>query len=963
MKNQILKIDYSTELIKYPGQWSFQLPHSGIIFVNDQELLDMSENPDKILNLSTGFEPREQSLRQVCVNAKEKGAPTLKIAFDHFFAQYRPGTDVPRSLTPDMDEYVERIARIGKFAENYGLRLELSLLSPLEIGHAYEKATGESGRWMQYRKGLRDPETGAFSVQFWQHRHWTNNKGHIDLESEKVRVFAFKEEKILKTSYRVVRPESIIEITEAAETEVFEGICNRNVACRARVFGKGMTNIGDLDKVIIVQQYKCPEMDYFSDSALPYLKTLINKYVNAGVKLSGFYSDEMHIQQDWDYFSHHEHGQFALRYVSPGFEKKFAEKFGDQYNDFAKYLLYFVYGQEDSSIDLSANEGVMHVFGSSPEEIHQTALFRSRYYSLLQDGVVDLFTAAKRHAEEKIGNQLFTRAHATWAESPTIDFWRAGNKNENSQKYEYTSNFVWSCTVHQAAAACHDYFKWGEYLTGNGTDHPECGWLDRNYYGLALACSLGIINEIPYAYCAHWGHPKEISNRRLQLQNTFGAGTNINIFSMVQNMQHRDVEVLMLYPLNLVSVEERFGSWMTQYGYANMITQSKLIELGKINDGKIELGGRLFHTLVITFEPFPEKGLLDKIKEFADGGGRVIWAGPPPLINENGSAVSENWQELFGVSYMPSSDGWGEIAPGHQITFENIFENVSPQTILTDFIVDHVYPVIPNRDTVTVAKCNNQIIGTRKVVNNNGSLTFLGYRPRDDQSASLGYETRNLFDILYYSGAYLSVSNDGTNDNTEVISRTTKYLACRFPNGAVAVAPHLARLEENWAGGFSRNYEEDEKKLKQLELPDKLTALKLFKVNGHCVDYEGTGAVSFRVDESGNLIAFAGQNCSNITIDDREFIFADKAVGAIGWAPVAENRKVDNGAILIVYCDTAGSIRIPAKSFPESIAFYAERNAPGKKGEPVFSKNEGDYVTVEISEAAAGRWIFGVEEK
>jgi hypothetical protein len=207
------------------------------------------------------------------------------------------------------------------------------------------------------------------------------------------------------------------------------------------------------------------------------------------------------------------------------------------------------------------------------------------------------------------------------------------------------------------------------------------------------------------------------------------------------------------------------------------------------------------------------------------------------------------------------------------------------------------------------------------------------------------------------------VSNDGTNDNTEVISRTTKYLACRFPNGAVAVAPHLTRLEENWAGGFSRNYEEDEKKLKQLELPDKLTALKLFKVNGHCVDYEGTGAVSFRVDEAGNLIAFAGQNCSNITIDDREFVFADKAVGTIGWAPVDENRRVDNGAILIVYCDTAGSIRIPAKSFPESIAFYVEGNAPGKKGKPVFSKNEGDSVTVEISEAAAERWIFGVEEK
>ena len=148
MKNQILKINHAAELINYPNQWNFQLPHSGIIFVNDQELLDMSENPDKILNLSTGFELREHSLRQICEDAKKKGVSTLKIAFDHFFAQYRPGTDIPRTLTPDMDEYIERIAKIGKFAEGYGFRLELSLLSPLEIGHAYEKATGESGRWI-----------------------------------------------------------------------------------------------------------------------------------------------------------------------------------------------------------------------------------------------------------------------------------------------------------------------------------------------------------------------------------------------------------------------------------------------------------------------------------------------------------------------------------------------------------------------------------------------------------------------------------------------------------------------------------------------------------------------------------------------------------------------------------------------------------------------------------------------
>ena len=44
----------------------------------------------------------------------------------------------------------------------------------------------------------------------------------------------------------------------------------------------------------------------------------------------------------------------------------------------------------------------MHVLGASPGAIRQTALLRAHYYHLLQDGVVDLFVAAKRHAEQEV---------------------------------------------------------------------------------------------------------------------------------------------------------------------------------------------------------------------------------------------------------------------------------------------------------------------------------------------------------------------------------------------------------------------------------------------------------------------------------------------------------------------------------------------------------------------------------
>jgi len=111
-------------------------------------------------------------------------------------------------------------------------------------------------------------------------------------------------------------------------------------------------------------------MDYFSPKALPYLKQLVDKYINAGVKLNALYSDEMHIQQDWGYHNHHDH---------PGFAAEYARRFGSDYADFAKYLIYFCSGQEDTANNLSAKLPIQHVFGSSPEDIHRTMLFRARY--------------------------------------------------------------------------------------------------------------------------------------------------------------------------------------------------------------------------------------------------------------------------------------------------------------------------------------------------------------------------------------------------------------------------------------------------------------------------------------------------------------------------------------------------------------------------------------------------------
>jgi hypothetical protein len=952
---------YRGELVAFPGPWAFMLPKPGIILVSDEEFETLASDPEKAIDLSVV--PKQNyvaSLRQVCENGQRQGARTLIVAFDHFFQQYRPGQNHPRRLMPDMDEYIAKMAQISKFAQKYGLGLELSLLTPLEIGRGYREATGESGLWMQYRKGLRDPKTGAFSVSLWRHSRWVNNKGPFDLEDAGIRVFAFRERAIGGTPYRVVPEDSITEVTDTAKVEVLDGIQAEGFpATQIRVYGTAPAGPEGLNRVLVVQMYRTPEMDYFSDKALPYLKNLVDRYADAGVKLNALYSDEPHLMGDWAYTHHHDHGQFAMRYVSPGLSARFAERFGKQYHDLAKYLIYFAYGQEDFAIDLSATQGIMHVFGDSPQEIRRTALFRAHYYRFLQDGLTDLLVQAKRHAEQRMGYRLEARAHATWAESPTCDAWQsAQGVNGNRTKYEYTSDFLWSNTVQQAAVGCADYFRWGDFLTGNGNDHAEGGFLDRNYVGLALACSTGILNDVPYSYGAHWGMPDPIAQRRTALAATFGvAGEQC---AEVQGMVHRDVDVLMLAPVDLVAVEERFGSWMNQYAYTNYVTAAKLLERGKVVPGAIEMAGRRFTTLVTTFEPFPSQRLLDVMQQFVEQGGRLVWAGPPPVLTDEGGDALAPWSKLFGVEYRPGANE-GLPTPGRQVVFEGALQPVAPQIILTHLLVDHIYPVTAVESTQPVARVQDHVVGTHRSCPSGGSATFLGFRPLDNQSRSLGYDTRTWFEILNALGAYPpSGKFAGVNDNTEYLSRTGEYLTCRFPNGAVTIARHLRELEEDWQGGFARNAEADEAYLKQHPAPSDAINLREFKLNGHTVSFDGVRAMAFRLDEHGELAAFAGSWCKQITIDGRTTAFTDDGLSLISFAPVAAERRIPGGAVYEISIHGTGTVRLPGIIVPDKAKLVVEGALLGSRGAELAYRRDGETVVLSIGAAESGRRIWVV---
>ena len=194
-------------LLAVPG-----LRAATIILTSDQQLRDL-QDPDKKIDMSTGYTPVFHSLREVCEAGKKRGDKTLTIAFDEFFRQYRPQAGTDRKLTPDMDEYVEMIGFVGDFAKKYGMGLCLSLMSPLELGPAFKNYTGgESGRWLSYEVGFRNPESGRFSLDIWQQLTWTNNKGKIHLEVKGVKAYAFKQERIASSPFIAVNPDEIIEI-------------------------------------------------------------------------------------------------------------------------------------------------------------------------------------------------------------------------------------------------------------------------------------------------------------------------------------------------------------------------------------------------------------------------------------------------------------------------------------------------------------------------------------------------------------------------------------------------------------------------------------------------------------------------------------------------------------------------------------------------------------------------------
>lgn len=902
------------------------------------------------------------SLLDICREGQEKGAKRLEVSYDFFFGGSK------RENYPDSPDTLNAYKVIYDVAKEHGMRFSASVVSPLDIGGGYAKTHTDVGHTMQFREGEIAPD-GSYQVSMIYQTQWTNNKGPIRLTLSEVKVFAFCEERIGDTPYYYVDENEITDISSTASYEIDEnsirterdGYGHGDI----RIFGRAAS--GSKNRCLVVLVYATPELDYFSAEAGDYMKSIIDKHAEKGIQYAGFYSDEMHIQFDWDLEEHFgPDTEINTRYVTDALAHTYAERFGRQYEDFPKYLVYFAYQQHGF---LPGEEGrlpAQHVFGKTREAIVETWLFRKRYFEMLQRRVVDLCKDTKDYAEDLFGGPIMTRAHSTWQESPTCDRFYDSQRfsvsvDKELSRYEYTPAYVWSSSIRENMSACYDYFKWNEYLTGGGTDHPEGGFLDRNYYGCAFAASLALLNRFPFSYYGFWGSPKPVMDRLADVGVTYGnesLGREL-AHNLIQGLTPRISEVLTLYPLDLNYLEERFGSWMVQYGYTDYITEDKLLQFAAAPaDGLLKVRDRSYRTLMVFCSPLLSAETMNLLKTFVEKGGTVVWCSIPALREDDGTLSL--WQELFGIRRLDFP--YGAIqAKDKQVQFPGL-NTVKPMTILTDFLPDHIYPVLPGEADVIAtlkepalsreadASGEVPILGTRKDYAGGGRAIYLGFRPRDDQSCSLGEDVNTLFSILLELGCYEA-------QGPEALSRPAQspYILNRFPNGTVTMANHMRTIREDWYGSFYRDEEKDREILKTVELTPRQICLKEMEILGHKISYEGTGAMSYRYSGEAGLTGFAGRDTAGIQIDGRSYRFAEKPVDLAFYQVDSEELLEGVQWAYAVKCDTEARIRLPFNATGAQCALCRDEQL--ETAAPYPFTVLGDETVVEITSQAKGKWM------
>lgn len=884
------------------------------------------------------------SFVDICRRGKAMGARRLDVAYDFFF-----GGD-KRENYPDSPLTVKAYKVIHDLAKEYGMGLGASVVSPLDTGGGYVKTHHNTGQTMQFQEGIIRKD-GTYETVMDYQIQWTNNKGPAKLTLKEMKVFAFDEERIAGTPYYYVNEHEIRDVSDSAryrvDPESFR--VSRDGYGHGDIHISGRTSCGKT-RFLAVVVYNTLEIDYFAEDALDYMKSILDLHKQAGITYAGIYSDEMHIQFDWDTREHWAETEVTTRYMTDAMARVYADLYGVQYRDFAKYLVYFTYMHHDFLEGAEAEVPAQHVFGKTREEIVRTFLFRRNYFELLHRRVVELCVGAKEYAQELFGHKMQATGHSTWQESPTTDSFHPQKAGQEVSRYDYTDAFGWSAAQRENISACNDHFKWNEYFWAVGTDIPEGGFLDRNYYGAAFTAGLAVLNPADFAYYCIWGAPDPVKERLAEVGQTYGHySAYCKSYEcghhLIQGCSTRISDVLAVCPMDLNYLEERFGNWMVQYGYGDYITEEKLLEYAREPDSPLlRVRNRSYRGLVVFFSPLMSRDTLALIQKYVQNGGRVIWCSMPALRTD----TSGLWREIFGVEAF-CFDNRGIPAAGGLVRFGG-FETVADMKILTDLFPDHIYPV-KTADAAVVATVGEQVVGTVKAYPGGGKAAFLGFRVRDDQSCSTGEDVATLFSVLRELGCYEETGCEAASRPGE-----KRYLYNRFPNGTVSLCNHFRTFREMaWPWGFYRDEEKDDAFMQSVVMPPHDITLERTELCGHRVSYQGEGIVTYRYDEKDGLLGFAGRNTCGICIDGKEYIFTSEPAD-IAWGKVDEHilgRDVQE-AYFMKY-SREGRVELPFDASEMRCALCGSYMLEPGQAYPFSTKNA--VTRVELDGSAAGKWM------
>ena len=434
-----------------------------------------------------------------------------------------------------------------------------------------------------------------------------------------------------------------------------------------------------------------------------------------------------------------------------------------------------------------------------------------------------------------------------------------------------------------------------------------------------MSASLGALNRNQVASWGAWGFPGEVRKRFGCVSASITGGGRGLRDSIVSYGRPRDIDVLYVYPKDLTMIEERFGSWMVQYGYCNYCPADRIVNLGKIEKGRLKLGIGNYSTIVVGFEPFYNEEFIAMLEVFVRGGGNLVW-NATPSADEKGK-IPTRWFKLFGLKAAQSVVEGGSA---HEVNFSGILAGIPKMRIPTDMLPDRVYNVKLG-DGEAVANANNFVIGsTRKY--GLGRATYIGCRLRDDQSGESGDAPSTLFDVLKKLGAY---GGDSALDNPYTVSRKSEYFATRFANGAYSLCRHYKTMRELWPdGSFRRNEEADAKFLEgyELMLPLELD-LNDFSLDGHKITYTGRGYLQYRLSPRGKLIGFRGDNTCGVTIDGKKYKVTKEPANTI-FNVIEDERLPDGYKMGWIINSNAPEVNICTK-IPENAEIYHDVDTDG----------------------------------